>query len=313
MVYVLNDLHGAENLIANAIDGISKMNSGDTLIINGDGAGSRGPVMNRVVKIFYEVRRGETEMSVLLDALSEIIGEVPEIPQEWIYETVHAGIFRKLVANRYKAFADKASEETMSVLDATLKPLSNLAKQKGVKLIYLPGNGEIVTEDFDVSDITTEKTVAPNMRFYQRIAREGYFKKLGVEYVPYATLLPDGTLLLSTHLLDLSFKQFLEMLPRLHIDGSKVKRVVVHYPPAVAPIGGAFDFWTPNKSDLARIGALSVILLALDLSEDIEIYFGHIHLGAYDERMNRYPTIMTFQTTEHKRCNWVKPGAVLKL
>jgi hypothetical protein len=290
---------------------MSGLQAGDVVIINGDGAGSRGPVMNKIVKIFYEVRRGETEMSVLLDALSEIIGETPEIPQEWIYETVHAGVFRKLVANRYKTFADKASEETMSVLDATLKPLSELAKQKGIKLYYLPGNGEIVTEDFDVSDITTEKTVAPNQRFYQRIARDGYFAKLGVEYVPYAKLLPDGTLLLSTHLLDLTFKQFLEMLPKLHIDGTKVKRVVVHYPPAVAPIGGAFDFWTPNKSDLTRIGALSVILL--DLDEDIDIYFGHIHLGAYDERMNRYPTIMTFQTAEHKKCHWVKPGNIIKI
>lgn len=313
MTFVTNDLHGAENLITKVQSGLSRLSAGDVVIINGDGAGSRGPVMNRVVKIFYEVRRGETEMSVLLDALSEIIGQTPEIPQEWIYETVHAGIFRKLVANRYKAFADKASEETMSVLDTTLMPLSYTANQYGIKLYYLPGNGEIVTEDFDVSDITTEKTVAPNQRFYQRIARDGYFAKLGVEYVPYAMLLPDGTLLLSTHLLDLTFREFRDMVPLLHIDGAKVKKVVVHYPPAVAPIGGAFDFWTPNKSDLMRIGALSVILMYLDIDEDIDIYFGHIHLGAYDERMNRYSTVMTFQTEERKKCNWVKPGTVLKI
>jgi hypothetical protein len=51
----------------------------------------------------------------------------------------------------------------------------------------------------------------------------------------------------------------------------------------------------------------------LDIDEDIDIYFGHIHLGAYDERMNRYPAIMTFQTEERKKCNWVKPGSVLKI
>ncbi len=105
MTFVTNDLHGAENLITKVQSGLSRLSAGDVVIINGDGAGSRGPVMNKIVRIFYEVRRGETEMSALLDELRWVIGEQPEIPQEWVYESVHAGIFRKLVANRYNAFS----------------------------------------------------------------------------------------------------------------------------------------------------------------------------------------------------------------
>ena len=82
--YIVNDLHGNYDLIQQTVDAIMNMAKGDMLIINGDGAGARGPRMNRIVKIFYEVRRGETDISELLSALSGIIGEIPDIPKKVI-------------------------------------------------------------------------------------------------------------------------------------------------------------------------------------------------------------------------------------
>ncbi len=107
-MYVVNDLHGAPALIDKTARAIKGLKFDDVLVVNGDGAGSRGSIMNGIVKIYYEVRRGETEWRVLLDSIAEVIGETPIIPQEWVYETVHAGIFRKLLAERYARFADCA-------------------------------------------------------------------------------------------------------------------------------------------------------------------------------------------------------------
>ena len=154
----------------------------------------------------------------------------------------------------------------------------------------------------------------PDERFYQQLADDGYFlDKFGVHYVKYAQVLSDDVLLLSTHLLDLPEESIDLLLKSLGAFGMKFSKVLVHYPPAIAPVGGAFDFWTPNKSDVSRTEALSKILAKLKLSDDAMVYFGHIHVGANDARMNRYPDSMTFLTDGFSGCVWVKPGAVMKI
>ena len=314
MLYVVNDIHGAKKLLERTLQSMSKMNAGDILVINGDGAGARGPIMNQIVKVFYEVRRGETAMSALYDEIEKVIHERPEIPKEWIYDSVHAGVFRKLMALRYPLFDACMKKEAKEVMEETMLPLSKLAQEKGIRILYVPGNGEIVPDDFVVDDITVEKTVEPDERFYQQLADDGYFlDKFGVEYVKYAQVLPDGVLLLSTHLLDLPEDAIDLFLESLKAFGKKFSKVLVHYPPAIAPVGGAFDFWTPNKSDVSRTEALGKILAKLQLSDDAMVYFGHIHLGANDARMDRYPSSMTFLTSEFSGCVWVKPGTVIKL
>ena len=313
MIYVVNDLHGAKKLITKTTDAMSWLKPGDILIVNGDGAGARGPIMNQIVKIFYEVRRGETDQSVLMEEISKVIGEWPEIPPEWIYVSVHAGVFRKLMANKYPKFEACMRKEATDVLEETLCPLSEAAAKYGVQIVYVPGNGEIVPDDFVVDDITTEQTVAPEERFYQKLAKTDYFEKFGVLYVPYVRVLPaDKVLLLSTHLLDLPEEAVDEILFEAGVYGKQFNKVLVHYPPAISPIGGAFDFWTPNKSDLQRTEMLGKILAKLQLAEDAAVYFGHIHLGANDARMDRYPDSMTFM--DKMRSNvWVKPGTVVKI
>ena len=131
MVYTTNDLHGVDTLISSVVAEISKMHEGDTLIINGDGAGARGPIMNNVVKLYYEVRRGETEASALLLAISKIIGEEPNIPQDWIYCSAHAGIFRKLLSDKYPKFAQCMRKELNAVIEETLSQISEAAAKRG--------------------------------------------------------------------------------------------------------------------------------------------------------------------------------------
>ena len=313
MLYVVNDIHGAKKLLERTLQSMLKMNAGDILVINGDGAGARGPIMNQIVKVFYEVRRGENVMSALYDEIEKVIHERPEIPIKWIYGSVHAGVFRKLMALRYPLFGACMKREAKKVLEETLLPLSKVAKEKGIQIVYLPGNGEIVPDDFVVDDITVERTVNPDKRFYQKLANDGYFLKFGVHYVKYARILSDDVLLLSTHLLDLPEESIGLLLESLGVFDKKFSKVLVHYPPAIAPVRGAFDFWSPNKSDESRTEALGKILAKLQLSDDAMIYFGHINLGTNDARMDCYPSSMTFLTSEFSGCVWVKPGTVMKL
>ncbi len=312
MLYVVNDLHGAKNLVDQTLEEMDLLDPGSTLIINGDGAGARGPIMNQIVKIFYEVRRGETDMDVLMEALKDVIWVWPAIEPELVFQSVHAGVFRKVMANRFTRFENLMHRETKEVLEATLKPLSAKAQEKGIKIVYLPGNGEIVTDDFVVDDITVERTVQPEDRFYQKLHRDGFFERLGIEYVPYATVI-DDTLLISTNLLDMPFSNQEMIMENLVPDWRSIANVVVHYPPAVAPIGRAFEFWHPNISDLKRTESLADVLDLGDISSLAKVFFGHVHLGPNDERMKRYPRVMGFRTSNFDYCYWVKPGCIVKI
>lgn len=310
-MYVTNDLHGHKALVDKVVHAIeSTLEVGDTLIINGDGAGARGPVMNNLVKIFYEVRRGETDFNELLKALTEIIGQRPELSKDAVFGAVHAGVFRAFMAEQYPTFRDCVERELLMVIEDTLRPISLAAKQKGVRVIYVPGNGEIVPSDFDVTDIKVERTLPPEERFYQRIAREGFFAQFGIEYVPYVLRLSPKVLLLSTNLLDLSTDEALSLVGE---SGTETNTVVVHYPPT-ATVGRWFHFWNPNRVDIARIDALMTLLNRLSVHNAI-VYFGHIHLSASDARMEQLPPAIGFGYDGDEKNNglWVKPGEVIKI
>ena len=133
-----------------------------------------------------------------------------------------------------------------------------------------------------------------------------------MRYVPYAAALSGGFALISTHLLDLDEESIHYQLESHGLLDMAYSKVLVHYPPAIAPIGGAFSFWTPNKSDIQRIDMLNNILEQIKLTNDVVICFGHIHLGANDSRMNPYPDILGFRV-KNRRSVWVKPGTVIKI
>ena len=317
MVSVVNDLHGNKGLVQRTVDTIKTMTRHDTLIVNGDGAGARGPVMNNLVRIFYEVRRGETDYSCLMSALTDIIGEEPEFPKSWFFDSVHAGMFRAIMSKHFDAFRSCVESELLDTIEETIRPLADAANAVGLKIYYVPGNGEVVPSDFATDDITTEVALPPEQRFYQKLHREGYFESLGITYVPYvhAIELPQGrVLLLGVNLLDLPTEEALGHISECcPLDGEKPARVLVHYPPAISPIGKTFSFWTPNKTDVARSDNLKAILEALQL-EKATVFFGHVHLPVTDQRMDLYPpTIEFFNDREDYSAIWVKPGVVTEI
>lgn len=306
MIYVVNDMHGNKRIVNGVVSQMQGLHPDDTLIINGDGAGARGPIMNNLVKIFYEVRRKETPKQALLSAIQDIIGEKPKIPDSWIYETVHAGLFRKLMAEKYKAFNGVMEKEIFEALEVTIRPISEVARQRGARVVYLPGNGEIAPTDFSTEDFTKEVTVAPEQRLFNRIARGGYFEQFGIEYIFYATAIDDA-LLLSTHLLDLDPDAALEQLKAAEALNRTFRKVIVHYPLEIEEPRQYFNFWTPCKTDIQRSRAIQDIVKRLSLQKS-EVYFGHIHLGGDDPRMNLYPLVKRFNTSNS---TWVKPGIII--
>ena len=214
------------------------------------------------------------------------------------------------MAERYEKFRQCTEAEVITVLEGVLQSLSQAANGK-VRILYVPGNGEILPGDFSVNDISIEQALPPEERFYQKIAREGFFGHFGIEYIPYAYNL-DGIALLSTNLLDLGLKEAINILEKCKIPtGTELRAVVVHYPPAISPIGRTFSFWNPNKVDVLRIDALSKILKELRLQRTT-IFFGHIHLDPDDPRMASYPPIMGFKINEGNAF-WVKPGELTEI
>lgn len=313
MIYVVNDMHGSKKLVDKVIKQMHHLNSNDTLIINGDGAGARGPIMNNLVRIFYEVRREESPKQELLSAVKDIIGDEPNIPDAWIYDTVHAGLFRKLLAEKYEVFNHVMEKEIYEALEVTIRPLSEVAKLRGIRVVYLPGNGEIAPTDFSTKDITREISVIPEHRLFNRIAKDGYFKQFDIEYVYYAKLI-DDTLLLSTHLLDLGLGAVLEKmaeagaLNNLSTISDVVYRVIAHYPIELDAPKEYFDFWTPSKTDIERTETLRNLIDLLSLWRS-KFYFGHIHRGSDDPRMEQYPVTKTFDPNSI----WVKPGEIIRI
>ena len=100
-----------------------------------------------------------------------------------------------------------------------------------------------------------------------------------------------------------------------------VAKVIVHYPPMMAPLGNSFQFWNRGEVDVRRINALGEILGWLRLCHGAELYFGHIHLGAGDQRMDQYPPFMGWNKTIYSedndpvtiKCIWVKPGEIIQI
>ena len=327
-IFLLNDLHGNSQMVEKIAGLIDDMYPGDIVIANGDIAGSRGPKMNKLARIYYKVRRAEEVESALHEAVRELTGEQICIPHEWIYDATHFGMFRALLAERNTKFRELIDSEITCAIDETLTPLGAAAKKRGVTIYYLPGNGELVPFDVDTSNIKVERTVDPEDFYYNKLARVGRFASDGIQFVPGVKLLSRGSgniLLLSTYLLDKDQKDIAKALMSVGAFGRErveISKVVVHYPPMIAPLGKTFPFWKYGEVDERRIGALGDILGRLKLRYGAEIYFGHIHLDATDQKMDFYTQFMGWNKTIDlefsplsvtAQCIWVKPGEMIQI
>ena len=327
-IFVFNDPHGNSQMVKKVAGLIDNMWPGDIVIANGDIAGSRGPKMNELARIYYNVRRAEKDESVLREAVWKLTGEQICIPREWIYDATHFGMFRALLAERNAKFRELIDSEITCAIDETLKPLGAAAKKRGVTIYYLPGNGELVPFDVDTSDIKVERTVDPEDFYYSKLARVGRFASDGIQFVPGVKLLPrhsGNILLLSTYLLNQDQKDIAMALRSVGAFGperAEISKVVVHYPPMIAPLGKSFPFWKYGEVDERRIGALGGILGRLKLCYGAEIYFGHIHLDATDQKMDFYPQFLGWnkaidlepsRLSVTVKCIWVKPGEMIQI
>lgn len=306
MLYVTNDIHGNPNSIQKTVAAINRMRHGDTLIINGDAFGMRGPIMSEIVSLFYNVRRGDSDTANLNQAISKIVGREIEIPKQWIFKTTDSGMFLELL-NQYKEIEECATKEADGLLQATLQPLSEAAKDK-VKLICLPGNGEIAYLDYMLAREQKENRSTEQAYSFCAQWKKSLYEQYGIRYIENY-ILHDEIALISTNLLDLETPRAISMLQRHNI--SKVKTVIVHYPPCYSLIKQTFDFWTLNKPDIRRIIALKKILRAFP-QKGVRIIFGHVHLGLDDSRMNSYPNSIDFRYKQNI-CRWVKPGEILEI
>lgn len=326
--FVFNDLHGNSQMAKKVVGLIDDMWPGDVVIANGDIAGSRGPKMNELARIYYNVRRAEETESALREAVWKLTGEQICIPHEWIYDATHFGMFRALLAERNTKFRELIDSEIACAINETLTPLGAAAKKRGVTIYYLPGNGELVPFDVDTSNIKVERTVDPENFYYNKLAREGRFASDGVRFVPGVKLLPrcsGNILLLSTYLLDKDQKDIamaLRSVEAFSRERVEISKVVVHYPPMIAPLGKSFPFWKSGEVDERRIGVLGNILGRLKLRDGAKIFFGHIHLGATDQKMDFYPQFMGWNKTIDlefsplsvtAQCIWVKPGEMIQI
>lgn len=307
MIFVVSDLHGSPLLVSKTAEAIGKMQKGDTLIINGDGIGTRGPRVSRVVSLFYDIRRGLRTIPELEQAAAEIIGKPINIPADWVYKTPHSGVFLKLLS-QYPEFDACARQEISGLLPSTLRPLHEAAKGK-VKLVYLPGNGEIAYADFVTDNIEQENTLPPEKRLFHSMWKLDLFRLYGVYYVPKYLLLRQEIALVSTNLLDIPREQAAQVIHR-H-DVSRVKTIIVHYPPSYTALREDFDFWQPNRIDIKRIMALKILLREFPQT-GIKIIFGHVHLGSDDIRMEPYPPCLKYIYRQNT-CVWTKPGEVLAI
>ena len=136
-----------------------------------------------------------------------------------------------------------------------------------------------------------------------------------MDYVPYARLLKGNVALLSTHLLDMDSESIDYLLKSHLLADGEISKVIVHYPPVFATTMKELWFWTPNEADRARMNVLRQILeLRLRLKKDAKVYFGHVCLGADDDRMSNFPGTLDLSVRGRGyKSIWVKPGTVLRI
>ena len=285
-----------------------KISQGDILIANGDFLGGRGPITNKIVKVFYEVKRGETSKYELQEIFSAVLKTPVFIEDDLVFRAIHSGTFLAEMCRRFDGFNTIVEDETRHNI-AQLDKISKKIGAQGGRLVYLPGNGEITISDFDVtSGVDGEKTLPPSERLFNRLAEEKVFSAYGTEYVNQPQVIQDNTLLIPIDFLD----QWIDGKTAIP-NAENIVNLIVHYPPFNPKITDCFyklfGFKT-NEMDILRMNAVSGIIKCLP-NLDI-VVFGHIHPGINKESIEKLPTSVIFKEFGHQLV-WNAPGNVFAL
>lgn len=303
MIKIFNDVHADPDLMKRILN--LKIDQGDILVANGDFFGGRGPITNKIVKVYYEVRRGEAPKYELQELISAVIDEPIYLEQVLIFNSVHSGTFLAELCRRNSKFRAIVEDETRQNL-VELDRISKNIERQGGKLVYLPGNCEITISDFDItSGVHGEKTLPPKKRFFNRLAAEGAFSSHGTEYVNQLKVIEGNTLLIPIDFLDEWIEERIE-IP----DSEDITQAIVHYPPFNQNVVDCFHRlfgFTVNAMDNVRMYAVSEIL---DHFPNLKVVvFGHIHPGISKESTEKLPTSVVFQD-EGRQLIWNCPGNV---
>ncbi len=303
MFKVFNDVHADPDLMKRIAS--LKVNPGDILVANGDFLGSRGPITNEIVKIFYEVKRGETTKYELQRIFSTVLGKTVFIEESLITKAIHSGTFLAEMCRRHSKFKVIVEDEVRQNL-VDLDRISGKVRAQGGTLIYLPGNCEITISDFDVRNgVNGEKVLPPKERFFNQLAAENAFSSHGTEYVNQPRLIGESTLLVPIDFID----EWVEGAKTLS-QVESITSLIVHYPPYSPNVISCFNKlfgYEPNIMDNLRMYAVSEII---DELPNLElIVFGHIHPGISQEAIEKLPTSVIFR---EKGCRlvWNCPGNV---
>ncbi len=171
MIKIINDIHGNRELLKEILN--ERIAPGDIVVANGDIAGSRGPIAAEVVRLFYEVERGETAKAELDDFVSEVLDKKVALSDDIVYRAIHSGTFQKYLADKYPAFRQLIVDETKANL-GIIEEICAYTTPKGGEVEIVPGNGEMSALDFDVSKgVDKEVTVSPLERVYNQLALRG--------------------------------------------------------------------------------------------------------------------------------------------
>ena len=306
LIKVFNDIHADPKLINRIL--CSEITQGDLLVANGDFLGSSSPLINDIVKAFYGVKHGKITKDTLQKVLSKILHSPVFVEDELIFESIHSGTFLAKMYREYSGLARIIDDEVYYNF-IELDRINEIVKEKGGELIYLPGNGEIMISDFDITDgVNYEKTLPPKERLYDYLVKKEIFEKFNIEYITRPRLVRNETLLIPIDYLDEKNEER-ETLLNLN----NVHNLIVHYPPFSLSIIDCFNGlfgYSPNEMDVKRMKIVSDIVE--ELPNLNTVVFGHIHPEISEESIEKLPKVIFFK---EKDCYlvWNCPGHVYAL
>ena len=185
-----------------------------------------------------------------------------------------------------------------------MRIIGTFAQLRGVRVYFVPGNGETFPLDFDVSDgVNKEKLVPEADRVLSRLRSSGVFGENHVILVDFPLVLNHRIALLPLNVIEKE-----ETMDIGGEDYASVTHVVTHYPPTaenmLAFFKVAFDY-NPNETERIRSAATSRHLM--EFKNKLHIYCGHIHPGSDKQRSMALPVSANFQV-HGNTLTWVKPG-----
>lgn len=299
---VCNDIHSAHYLLCEVLRGLMELNDGDCLVINGDLA-NRGMITNPIVALYYNAKRSgsETDKKDLLDLLHLYDENI--VLDDLVEKSIHSGTFLSELARRYPLFKQVMEDELQENMKY-MRVIGTFAHMRGVRVYFVPGNGEIFPLDFDTSEgVDKEKLVPEPDRVLSRLRSSGIFGQNHVILVDYPLVLRHRVALIPLNVIDQNGPMDIS-----GEDLTDVTHVITHYPPTAesmfAFFGIAFGY-NPNQSEYARFAATSRHLM--EFKNRLHVYCGHIHPGADKQRNMALPVSANFRANDNT-ITWVKPG-----